>query len=172
MPQMSRVKPTCTFTAALPACAVYSKCGFSGCAGDSKMASDVRSLMKQYPALEAPNQCASKAWITGVSAWAGRYRLGALNGRVGRPRGSGSDSSGGFDQLELCGPLNGTPKPQWLNPVRMNTLTVSRASPTLRFLGQSRSRIDPIRVPVGPRALPAACRSWTEHARREDSSLN
>ena len=74
--------------------------------------------------------------------------------------------------LELCGPLNRAPKRQWLNPIRMNRFIVNRASPTLRFLGQSRSRIDPIRVPVGPRALPAACRFWTEHARREDSSLN
>lgn len=40
---------------ALPACAVYSKCGFSGCAGDAKIAADVRALMNHYPALEAPN---------------------------------------------------------------------------------------------------------------------
>jgi osmotically-inducible protein OsmY len=42
-------------TAALPACAAYRKCGFSGCAGDAKIAADVRTLIRQYPALEAPN---------------------------------------------------------------------------------------------------------------------
>ena len=42
-------------TGALSACAEYRKCGFSGCAGDAKIASDVRTLMHQYPALEAPN---------------------------------------------------------------------------------------------------------------------
>ena len=58
---MSGLKPTCTLavavalTAALPACAVYSKCGFAGCAGDAKIAVDVRALMNHYPALEAPN---------------------------------------------------------------------------------------------------------------------
>jgi osmotically-inducible protein OsmY len=40
---------------ALPACAVYRKCGFAGCAGDAKIAADVRALMNHYPALEGPN---------------------------------------------------------------------------------------------------------------------
>jgi len=42
-------------TVALSACAEYRKCGVSGCAGDVKIASDVRMLIRQYPALEAPN---------------------------------------------------------------------------------------------------------------------
>jgi osmotically-inducible protein OsmY len=41
--------------AALPACAVYSKCGFAGCAGDATIAADVRALMNHYPELETPN---------------------------------------------------------------------------------------------------------------------
>ena len=40
---------------ALSACAEYRKCGFSGCAGDAKIAAEVRTLIRQYPALEAPN---------------------------------------------------------------------------------------------------------------------
>jgi osmotically-inducible protein OsmY len=42
-------------TGALSACAEYRKCGFTGCAGDAKIAADVRTLIHQYPALEAPN---------------------------------------------------------------------------------------------------------------------
>jgi osmotically-inducible protein OsmY len=42
-------------TGTLPACAVYSKCGFTGCAEDAKIAADVRTLIRQHPALEAPN---------------------------------------------------------------------------------------------------------------------
>jgi osmotically-inducible protein OsmY len=41
--------------AALPGCAVYSKCGFHGCPGDAKITADVRTLIATYPALEAPN---------------------------------------------------------------------------------------------------------------------
>jgi osmotically-inducible protein OsmY len=42
-------------TGSLSACTVYRKCGFTGCAGDAKIAADVRALIHQYPALEAPN---------------------------------------------------------------------------------------------------------------------
>lgn len=42
-------------TGSLPACAVYRKCGFSGCPGDAKISANVRTLLKQYPSLEAPN---------------------------------------------------------------------------------------------------------------------
>jgi|SRR5450759_590256 osmotically-inducible protein OsmY len=40
---------------ALPACAVYRKCGFAGCPGDSKITAEVRTLFDQHPALEPPN---------------------------------------------------------------------------------------------------------------------
>jgi osmotically-inducible protein OsmY len=40
---------------ALSGCATYMKCGFSGCAGDTTITSDVRALLNQHPALEAPN---------------------------------------------------------------------------------------------------------------------
>jgi osmotically-inducible protein OsmY len=40
---------------ALPACAVYRKCGFAGCPGDAKITADVRALLNQHPALEPPN---------------------------------------------------------------------------------------------------------------------
>jgi osmotically-inducible protein OsmY len=58
---MTRLRPivalavTGVLAGALPACAVYSKCGFAGCAGDAKISADVRALMNHYPALEAPN---------------------------------------------------------------------------------------------------------------------
>jgi osmotically-inducible protein OsmY len=42
-------------TGALPGCAVYRKCGFAGCAGDSKITADVRARFTQHPALEPPN---------------------------------------------------------------------------------------------------------------------
>jgi len=42
-------------TGALPACAVYRKCGFAGCPGDAKITAAVRVLIKQHPAVEPPN---------------------------------------------------------------------------------------------------------------------
>lgn len=42
-------------TGALPACAVYRKCGFGGCAGDARITAEVRALFTQHPALEPPN---------------------------------------------------------------------------------------------------------------------
>lgn len=41
-------------TAALPACAVYEKCGFNGCPGDSQITADVRALLDQHPGAAAP----------------------------------------------------------------------------------------------------------------------
>jgi osmotically-inducible protein OsmY len=41
-------------TAALPACAVYEKCGFSGCPGDAQITSDVRALLDQHPGAASP----------------------------------------------------------------------------------------------------------------------
>lgn len=58
---MSKLKSICILAVAvvtavtLPACAVYSTCGFAGCAGDAKITADVRALINHYPALEAPN---------------------------------------------------------------------------------------------------------------------
>jgi osmotically-inducible protein OsmY len=40
----------------LSSCAVYEKCGFSGCPGDKKITAEVRSLFSEHPALEAPNE--------------------------------------------------------------------------------------------------------------------
>jgi osmotically-inducible protein OsmY len=36
-------------------CAVYRKCGFTGCAGDAKITADVKALLDRYPELEPPN---------------------------------------------------------------------------------------------------------------------
>ena len=36
-------------------CAVYRKCGFTGCPGDAKITADVRALFSHYPELEPPN---------------------------------------------------------------------------------------------------------------------
>jgi osmotically-inducible protein OsmY len=58
---MSRVNQFCAcaaaviLTGALPACAVYRKCGFAGCPGDAKITAEVLALIDQYPALAAPN---------------------------------------------------------------------------------------------------------------------
>src|ERR1017187_10661761 len=40
---------------ALRGCAAYRKCGFGDCPGDAKITSDVRTLLKQHPALEPAN---------------------------------------------------------------------------------------------------------------------
>jgi osmotically-inducible protein OsmY len=42
-------------TGALPACAVYRKCGFAGCPGDAQITADVRARFTAHPALEPPN---------------------------------------------------------------------------------------------------------------------
>ena len=39
---------------ALPACAVYEKCGFAGCPGDAQITADVRALLDQHPGAAAP----------------------------------------------------------------------------------------------------------------------
>jgi osmotically-inducible protein OsmY len=39
---------------ALPGCAVYEKCGFSGCPGDANISADVRTLLNQHPGTAAP----------------------------------------------------------------------------------------------------------------------
>ena len=58
---MNRLNQFCAWaaavilTGALPACAVYRKCGFVGCPGDAKITAEVLALIDQYPALEAPN---------------------------------------------------------------------------------------------------------------------
>lgn len=40
---------------ALSGCAGFSKCGFKGCPEDAKMTADVRALIGQHTALQAPN---------------------------------------------------------------------------------------------------------------------
>ena len=39
---------------ALPGCAVYEKCGWSGCPGDAEISADVRTLLNQHPGAAAP----------------------------------------------------------------------------------------------------------------------
>ena len=34
----------------------YRKCGTAGCAGDAQITAEVRSLLSQYPELDAPNR--------------------------------------------------------------------------------------------------------------------
>jgi osmotically-inducible protein OsmY len=53
--QLQALATAAILTAALPGCAVYRKCGFAGCPGDARMTLDVRALLSQYPALQAPN---------------------------------------------------------------------------------------------------------------------
>jgi osmotically-inducible protein OsmY len=61
MPDMNRVRKaltlliTATLTGALGACATSYKCGFDDCAGDARITAQVRALIDQHPALEAPN---------------------------------------------------------------------------------------------------------------------
>ena len=46
------------FLAALAGCGLYAtfeKCGFAGCPGDQEISAQVRTLLSQHPALEAPN---------------------------------------------------------------------------------------------------------------------
>jgi osmotically-inducible protein OsmY len=45
----------CIVAASLCGCAVYRKCGFSGCAGDAQITADIRALYSHYPELEPPN---------------------------------------------------------------------------------------------------------------------
>jgi osmotically-inducible protein OsmY len=42
-------------TGTLPACAVYRKCGFTGCSGDANITASVQAQFRQHPALEPPN---------------------------------------------------------------------------------------------------------------------
>jgi osmotically-inducible protein OsmY len=39
----------------LPACAVYRKCGFAGCAGDAQITANVQAQFRRHPVLEPPN---------------------------------------------------------------------------------------------------------------------
>jgi osmotically-inducible protein OsmY len=41
--------------AALSGCATYRKCGFSGCPGDAQITAEIEALIRQHPAIEAPN---------------------------------------------------------------------------------------------------------------------
>jgi osmotically-inducible protein OsmY len=39
----------------LQGCATYKDCGFSGCAGDTKITADIRTLFNQHPELGPPD---------------------------------------------------------------------------------------------------------------------
>ncbi len=40
---------------ALSGCATYRKCGYAGCPGDAQITAQFNALIRQHPALEAPN---------------------------------------------------------------------------------------------------------------------
>ena len=46
---------TLLLAGALPGCAAYKKCGFSGCPGDAEITAETRALFYQHPILEPPN---------------------------------------------------------------------------------------------------------------------
>jgi osmotically-inducible protein OsmY len=39
----------------LSGCAIYGKCGFSGCPGDAQITAEIEALIQQHPSIEAPN---------------------------------------------------------------------------------------------------------------------
>jgi osmotically-inducible protein OsmY len=53
--ELSAVAFALILTGALSACAVYEKCGFAGCPGDSKITAEVEARLRQHPAVEPPN---------------------------------------------------------------------------------------------------------------------
>ncbi len=42
-------------TGALSGCATYRKCGFAGCPDDAQITANIEALIRQHPAIEAPN---------------------------------------------------------------------------------------------------------------------
>ena len=42
-------------TGVLSGCSTYRSCGFSGCPGDAQITADIEALIRQHPAIEAPN---------------------------------------------------------------------------------------------------------------------
>ncbi len=58
---MSSLKSLCALAltlvlmGCLPGCAVYRKCGFSGCPGDAQITAEVQRLFDQHPELGPPN---------------------------------------------------------------------------------------------------------------------
>jgi osmotically-inducible protein OsmY len=42
-------------TLVLSGCATYRKCGYAGCPGDAEITAQFNALLRQHPALEAPN---------------------------------------------------------------------------------------------------------------------
>lgn len=42
-------------TVALAGCTTFEKCGFQGCSADRNISAKVKDVLRQYPALEAPN---------------------------------------------------------------------------------------------------------------------
>ena len=46
----------CICLAAMSGCAAFGKCGLSECSGDAQISAEVRGLLAESPALEAPNR--------------------------------------------------------------------------------------------------------------------
>ena len=53
--QLSAVALSVVVGGALAGCAVYEKCGVSGCPGDAEITAQVQSLFVKHPELEPPN---------------------------------------------------------------------------------------------------------------------
>ena len=53
--QLCAVASAVILTGSLCACAVYEKCGFTGCPGDARITADVKARFNQYAALQPPN---------------------------------------------------------------------------------------------------------------------
>lgn len=52
---------TLILASVLPGCAVYQKCGRSGCPGDAELTAEVRALLSRYPTL-APDSVDVRTW--------------------------------------------------------------------------------------------------------------
>lgn len=70
----------------LSGCAVYDKCGFSGCPGDKKITAEVELLFTEHPALEAPNELHVQTWnrvvyLSGLVNSSSEQQLAALVAR-------------------------------------------------------------------------------------------
>jgi osmotically-inducible protein OsmY len=42
-------------TGVLSGCATYHKCGLGSCPGDAQITADIEAMIRQHPAIEAPN---------------------------------------------------------------------------------------------------------------------
>lgn len=53
--QLCALASAAILTGSLSACAVYEKCGLTGCPGDARITADVEARFNQYPELQPPN---------------------------------------------------------------------------------------------------------------------